>query len=85
MKPEEIYEVLTKQFGEAVLGFDTELAGDPSIRIIPSAIADVCQYLTETDTLAFDSLMCLSGADLSAKEKNLQSSIISMPCDTGIV
>ena len=69
MKPEEIYEVLTQQFGENVINFDTELAGDPSIHITPSAIADVCQYLAENDSLAFDSLMCLSGADLSAKDE----------------
>ena len=48
MKSEEIYEVLVKQFGEVILGFDTELAGDPSIHIAPSAIADVCQYLADT-------------------------------------
>ena len=69
MKPEEIHEALTQQFGEAVLGLDTELAGDPNIRITPSAIADVCQYLAETDSLAFDSLMCLSGVDLSANDE----------------
>jgi NADH-quinone oxidoreductase subunit C len=71
VKPEEIYENLTEQFGEAILGFDTELAGDPSILIASSAIADVCQYLAETDTLAFDSLMCLSGVDLNAKDEEL--------------
>ena len=71
MKPEEIYENLTEQFGEAILGFDTELAGDPSILIASSAIADVCQYLAETDALAFDSLMCLSGVDLNAKDEEL--------------
>lgn len=69
MNPEEIYEILTNEFGESILGFDTELAGDPSIQIAPAAIADVCQYLAETDTLAFDSLMCLSGVDLGAKEE----------------
>ncbi len=69
MKPEEIYEVLTQQFSEAVLNFDTELAGDPSIHIAPSAIADVCQYLAETEALAFDSLMCLSGLDLNANDE----------------
>lgn len=69
MKPEEIYEVLTKQFSETVLNFDTELAGDPSIHIASAAIADVCQYLAETDSLAFDSLMCLSGLDLNANDE----------------
>ena len=71
MKPEEIYEALTAQFGEIILGLDTELAGDPSINVASASIADVCQYLAETDTLAFDSLMCLSGADLSAKDEEL--------------
>ncbi len=69
MKPEEIYETLVNKFGETVQGFDTELVGDPSILIAPSAIADVCQYLVETDTLRFDSLMCLSGVDLGVKEE----------------
>ena len=69
MKPEEIFEVLTKQFGETILNFDTELAGDPSIHITPSAIADVCQYLADTDAFAFDSLMCLSGLDLNANDE----------------
>ena len=69
MKPEAIYEVLTKQFGETILNFDTELAGDPSIHITPSATADVCQYLADTDALAFDSLMCLSGLDLNANDE----------------
>ncbi len=69
MKPEEIYEVLTQQFSGAVLNFDTELAGDPSIHIAPTAIADVCQYLAETEALAFDSLMCLSGLDLNANDE----------------
>ena len=71
MKPEEIYEALTAQFGEIILGFDTELAGDPSISVVPASIADVCQYLAETDTLVFDSLMCLSGVDLNAKDEEL--------------
>ena len=69
MKPEAIYEVLIKQFGETVLNFDTELAGDPSIHITPSAIADVCQYLADTEALAFDSLMCLSGLDVNANDE----------------
>ncbi len=71
MNPEEIYKTLADKFGESVLGFDTELAGDPSIQIDPAAIADVCQYLAETGTLAFDSLMCLSGVDLGAKEEDI--------------
>jgi len=69
VNPEEIYKILTDQFGDAVLGFDTELVGDPNILITPAAIADVCKYLAETDSLAFNSLMCLSGLDLSTKDE----------------
>lgn len=69
MKPEELYETLSEQFGEAVLGFDAELAGDPSIRIAAASVAHVCAYLAETETLAFDSLMSLSGVDLGAREE----------------
>ncbi len=70
MKPKEIYEALTAQFGETVLTFDNETTGDPSIHIAPAAIAEVCEYLAETDTLAFDSLMCLSGVDLNANDED---------------
>lgn len=71
MKPEELFETLSEQFGEAVLGFDAELAGDPSIRIAAASVADVCAYLAETETLAFDSLMSLSGVDMGAREEEL--------------
>ncbi len=69
MNPEEIYKTLIDRFGDAVLGFDFELVGDPNIQIAPAAIAAVCQYLAETDSLAFNSLMCLSGVDLGAKDE----------------
>lgn len=71
MNPQEIYQILSDKFGESVISFDTELAGDPSIQIAPTAISDVCQFLADTDTLAFDSLMCLSGVDLGVKEEVL--------------
>ena len=71
MNPEEIYNILSNKFGESVIGYDSELAGDPTIQIAPTAIAEVCQYLAETDTLKFDSLMCLSGVDMGVKEENL--------------
>lgn len=69
MTPEEIYKNLSDKFGDSILGLDTEMAGDASINITSSAIAEVCQYLSENDSLAFDSLMCLSGLDLGLKEE----------------
>ena len=71
MNPEEIYQILFDKFGETILDYDTELAGDSCIQIAPEAIAVVCQYLAETDALKFDSLMCLSGVDLDVKEEEL--------------
>lgn len=71
MNAEEIYKTLSDKFGESIIGYDTELAGDPSIQIAPTVIVEVCQFLAETDTLAFDSLMCLSGVDLGVKEEVL--------------
>ncbi len=71
MNAEEIHQILSDKFGESVLGYDTELAGDTCIQIAPTAILEVCQYLAETDTLAFDSLMCLSGVDMGVKEEEL--------------
>lgn len=71
MNQEEIYKILTDKFGESIIGYDPELAGDPTIQIAPTAIAEVCQYLAETDALKFDSLMCLSGVDMGVKEEDL--------------
>ncbi|MCG9128655.1 NADH-quinone oxidoreductase subunit C [Candidatus Poribacteria bacterium] len=69
MNLEEIYQVLKDKFGESVLLLDTELSGDHSIHISPAAIVEISTFLLETETLAFDTLMCLSGVDLSAKDE----------------
>ncbi len=69
MVPQEIYEVLSAHFGEAVFGFESELAGDTTILVAASAISEVCKYLAETESLAFDSLMSLSGVDMGVRDE----------------
>lgn len=68
--PQEIYTRLTDQFGESVISFE-EAIGDPYILVKPEAIAEIGGYLAEEQELAFDSLMCLSGVDLNAKDTDL--------------
>lgn len=71
MTLQEIYTKLKDKFGELILSFE-EVVADAFIVVAPESIADVAQYLAEDETLAFDSLMCLSASDLSAKETTLE-------------
>ena len=68
---EEIYTKLKGAFGDSVLSIQ-EVVLDSFILIAPEAIAEIARYLAEDSELAFDSLMCLSGVDLSIKESNLE-------------
>ena len=71
MTSEDIYTKLKEEFGDSILSLE-EVVLDSFILIAPDAIADIARYLAEEDELAFDSLMCLSGVDLGAKEENLE-------------
>lgn len=71
MTSEDIYSKLKEQFGDSILSLE-EVVLDSFILIAPDAIADIARYLVEDNELAFDSLMCLSGVDLGAKEENLE-------------
>lgn len=70
MTSQEIYTRLKEKFGESILSLE-EVVGDSYILVIPEAIADAGRYLAEDEALAFDSLMCLSGVDLSVKDTDL--------------
>ena len=70
MTSQEIYTRLKEEFGESIPSLE-EVVGDSYILVIPEAIADVGHYLAEDEALAFDSLMCLSGVDLNAKDTDL--------------
>jgi NADH-quinone oxidoreductase subunit C len=64
MTPQEIFEKLKTQFGEAIL--EAKLEGNPDafIKIVAKNIKEVGMYLRDTDGMNFDFLSCLSGVDL---------------------
>jgi NADH-quinone oxidoreductase subunit C len=61
-----IHESLKARFGEKILGL-VEQPVDPSIRVAPEAILDVCRALHDGPELQFDVLECLSGLDAGAE------------------
>ena len=58
-----IHSKLKERFGEVVLALEAEQAGDPAIRILPRAIADVGAWLRTDAEMAFDCLTNQSGVD----------------------
>lgn len=63
MNPDEIFEILKKEFGEAILGLDKETPTEQIISVDPMQIHRVGAFLRENNELLFDSLMVLSGVD----------------------
>jgi len=63
MIPQEIYDSLKANFGEAVLDAKIDGVIDPFIKIAPDRIRDVCVFLRDDEKLLFDVLMCLTGMD----------------------
>ncbi len=61
--PEEIFELLKKEFPEAILGIDKEAPTEPIILIDPPQIKTISLFLRDNPELRFDSLMVLSGVD----------------------
>jgi NADH-quinone oxidoreductase subunit C len=53
---------LTKRFGAAITGANTE-AIDPWIEISPEGLVDVCRYLRDEADLRFNLLNCISVVD----------------------
>ena len=68
-KPEEIFEILKKEFPDAILEFSTEVPVEPIILADPFSIHKIAYYLRDSKDLEFDSLMCLSGVDDANGEK----------------
>jgi NADH-quinone oxidoreductase subunit C len=62
-KPEEIFELLKIQFGDAIIEFGNSLPVEPIISVAPLQIQNIGTYLRDNEELKFDSLMCLSGVD----------------------
>lgn len=61
--PEEIFDLLKKEFGEVILGLDKNTPTESIISTDPMYIHQVGAFLRENNELQFDSLMVLSGVD----------------------
>lgn len=61
--PEEIFEILKKEFGDLILGLDKETPTESIISVDPMQIHKVGLFLRENEEFKFDSLMVLSGVD----------------------
>ena len=57
-----VVEVLTAQFGDALLG-SAEFRGQLSVRVAPPAIAEVCAFCRDDERLRFDMLTDLTAVD----------------------
>ena len=64
MLPNEIYNKLKSEFGDAVIEFNEALPTDSFILISADKLFDICHSLRDYDEFLFDYLMCLSGTDL---------------------
>lgn len=65
MIPQELHDLLKSTFGEAVRDAKLEGVFDPFIVVAPEAILDIARFLRDDERTLFDSLMCLSGVDLT--------------------
>ena len=55
-------EQLKSKFGDKIAGSNLENI-DPWIEVTPAGLLEVCRYLRDEPTLAFDYLCCISGVD----------------------
>lgn len=63
MTEQEIYSNLSKKFGEKIVEFVEEETLNPTVVVNADAVAKICSYLKDTESLQFDSLMNLAGHD----------------------
>jgi len=63
MTEQEIYTDLSAKFGDKILEFVVEETSNPTVVIKPTAVAEICTYLKDSEALQFDSLMNLAGLD----------------------
>ena len=67
-------EQLKAKFGDKIAGANLENL-DPWIEVTPDGLLEVCRYLRDEPTLAFDYLNCISGVDyLHTDEKKAAKS-----------
>ena len=65
MIPQEILSTLQTAFPGAILDAKVEGVTDPAIIVARDRIREICLFLRDDEKLRCDSLMCLSGVDLT--------------------
>lgn len=64
MLPNEIYNNLKSEFGDAIIEYNDQQPVDPFILVNTSQLFEICHTLRDKEEFLFDYLMCLSGMDL---------------------
>ncbi len=62
MSLQQIYEILLAQFGEKIVGINTEVV-DAWIEVQPAALPEIACFLRDQPDLKFEMLNCISGVD----------------------
>lgn len=68
-KPEEVFELLKREFPDLTIEIDTETPVEQIISVPPKEVSKIALFLRDHEELKFDSLMCLSGVDDANGEK----------------
>ncbi len=84
MAPQEIFDDLTKTFGDAIIEGKMEVS-QPWIQIAGNRAKEICQYLRDDERLRFDYLSCLSGVDYNNGKLGVVYHLTSMPLRHKIV
>jgi NADH-quinone oxidoreductase subunit C len=69
---QEIFSRLQSKFEDNDISIETEAVLEPFIVVPSSLIALISEHLCRESDLAFDSLQCLSGVDLSASDETME-------------
>jgi NADH-quinone oxidoreductase subunit C len=85
MIPQEIDNLLREKFGEAIRDAKLEGVPDPFLKVAPERIKDICLFLRDNDSTAFDVLMCLSGVDYTGGKLGVVYHLHSMKWNHKIV
>ncbi len=64
MLPNQVYDLLKKEFGEDILSFTEEPNSEPFVMVNPKNLTDIMLFLRDEKGLEFDYLSCLSGMEI---------------------
>jgi NADH-quinone oxidoreductase subunit C len=65
MQTEQIFDILTKKFGNDITPMHEEAPGEKFVIVKADKIFDVCLFLRDDEKLDFDYMMCLTGVHKS--------------------